>query len=447
MANGWNSGPDREATLRRVAIVLSSLPGSVASQLMGGIDPNAQQEVRRTMATLSDVDPLERKRALHAFKVSVEQPSPSPDLYQASGATTPQNVPETSPVNRVDPQAARQAASRVVPSEQARPFPDVTKTTDSDTSPLAFLGSVDDESLVQLLGSEHPQTVALVLASISPDQAARVLPRLESGLQSDALSRIGRLGEIPEEAVAEVAAHFRGCLSKQSSSERTAIGRRALDAILAAMPTERETSNGRSQENDSHKTESPGAQSGYESNYASMRFPSAERAAADLGKRLRGVEQEAVSPSQQSHSGFSSESSPGQSDASSKPSPNATETQGLRVAPASSRQPVASSSSVESTSSFPSTDAIHKHLITLSAQQLCETLGRVDTRVAMLALCGLPNQVTESVLAVLPRSQAKQVRQRMNSLGSLQLREIDQAKEAVAQASVSSAKLPIPQAA
>ena len=53
MADGWNSGLDREAMLRRVAIVLSSLPAPVAANLLGEIDENTKQAVRRTMTSLS----------------------------------------------------------------------------------------------------------------------------------------------------------------------------------------------------------------------------------------------------------------------------------------------------------------------------------------------------------------------------------------------------------
>jgi flagellar motor switch protein FliG len=55
----------------------------------------------------------------------------------------------------------------------------------------------------------------------------------------------------------------------------------------------------------------------------------------------------------------------------------------------------------------------------------------------MLTLCGLPVEVSEAALSMLPRAQAKQARARMNSLGSLQLREIDRAKASVAEASMS----------
>jgi flagellar motor switch protein FliG len=68
--------------------------------------------------------------------------------------------------------------------------------------------------------------------------------------------------------------------------------------------------------------------------------------------------------------------------------------------------------------------------------ELCRALGKVDTRDAMLSLCGLPNPVAEAALAILPRGHAKKVRASMSGLGSVQLREIDEAKERVARASL-----------
>ena len=456
MANGWNSGSDRDAMLRRVAIVLSSLPASVASQLMGGIDAETQQDVRRTMASLTDVDPLERKRALHAFKVSVQQPD-SPDVYQSS-STRVEDATLSSPNRSVN----SYSGSRVVPAEESG-FARVaaSEPTTSETSPLAFLGSVDDESLFQLLATEHPQTVALVLASISPDQAARILPRLDVGVQQNALSRIGRLGEIPETAIAEVAAHFRDCLSKQSTSERNALGRRALDAILAAMPADRPATTQREATwtagHDQQSTSSGRHPEAIAGQNHSGTFPSAERAAETLSARLRNVQSHAQSPP--IRDSFTVGGSPNSSGTQGRRSADRGEVVSesrLRVAPNTRGQESHRQSShsrktaevkLQHTSNFSSTDAIHRHLVQLSPQCLCETLGRVDTRVAMLALCGLPNHVTDAVMAVLPRAQAKEVRQRMNSLGSLQLREIDQAKEAVAEASLTVASSTVPVAA
>ena len=178
MANGWDSGLEREAMLRRVAIVLSSLPAPVAANLLGEIDADTKVAVRRTMMSLSDVDPLEQKRALHAFKVSVQKPEASPDQFQASsdGAAAANQTPSRG-----------NAGSRVVRSnpETTQANATVASSVDSNKGrhPLAFLEQVDEQVLVDLLKTERPQIVATVLASIKPEHAARVLARHGSDLE------------------------------------------------------------------------------------------------------------------------------------------------------------------------------------------------------------------------------------------------------------------------
>ena len=155
MANGWNSGPDREAMLRRVAIVLSSLPGPVAADLLGEIDADTKKAVRRTMASLTDVDPLEQKRALHAFKISVQKLDELPDRFQSSvdGRT------ETGDTVQIRQQQVGNPGSRVVQSSM-----DSSKSADhaphdpqNKTQPFAFIEHVSEQAVVHLLGSEHPQ--------------------------------------------------------------------------------------------------------------------------------------------------------------------------------------------------------------------------------------------------------------------------------------------------
>jgi hypothetical protein len=81
-----------------------------------------------------------------------------------------------------------------------------------------------------------------------------------------------------------------------------------------------------------------------------------------------------------------------------------------------------------------STAEIHSQLISTPPTQLREALASVDGRQAILALCGLPKATAEAVLNDLPRRQAKQIRQQIASFAMVELREIDTAKEAVANA-------------
>ena len=87
---------------------------------------------------------------------------------------------------------------------------------------------------------------------------------------------------------------------------------------------------------------------------------------------------------------------------------------------------------IRAASPLASTDAIHSYLMSLPIDRLRDSLAKVATRTALLTLCGLPNAKAEAVLASLPRRQSKQVRDQLSQLGTLELRDIDQAKEAVA---------------
>lgn len=429
MAGGWNSGSDREAMLRRVAIVLSSLPAPLASKLLGSVAPESKQAVRRTMSTLADVDPLERQRAIQAFKVMFEsQPtrplttSPDGDSLQIPTTRTIQSEPSSSRVVvGSTPAASVQVTSQESAHHGAAP-------RRSDGSPLAFLGEVADSTLARLLREEHPQTIAFVLATISPQQAANVLPQLGSKLQRETMSRIGRLGEIPDTAVTEVADHFRSRLCQQGTSEHHALGRRALDAILAAMPQQHASEPALPPDGFRHRVGDVAQANSPASNRPAvdppaLDPPALDPPALDLSQRLKLAEEtwpdQFVADERQSPKIISDQYEP----------PSRIEEAAEDVSPAANLTHAARRR-------FDSTDGIHEHLIGLSPKELCEALGSVDTRDALLTLCGLPLHVADAALAALPRSQSKAVRIKMNSLGSLHLREIDRAKEKVAEASL-----------
>lgn len=417
MANRQISESDREAMLRRIAIVVRALPPEVGAELLGSIGPQTEQAIKRTMTSLADVDPLEQRRAFQAFKVSLhQQPSPAPP-------PTPRDTDEiTLGQSRSEPS---QPTSRVVSSP-----PTENRSRRSESSPLSFLSDVDDETLVRLLAVEHPQTIALVLASIAAPQAARLLPRLSPQTQSDALSRIGRLGEIPKAAVAEIAEHFQNRVAQQADNQRGS-GQAALNAILAALPasayqpppptTARETEPALQR-----TTATPHADPTGDSD-----FPSASVPAIDLTQKLRVAEH--TWPVDERDSDRTAAGSTHRRDEPPNEQANIDALAALQVL---GEDLEAESSAAEMPVNLDSTDAIHQYLMRLAPLDLCHALGSVETRSAMLALCGLPNQVAEAVFEILPRAKAKQVRATMNSLGSLQLREIDDAKEQVARASV-----------
>lgn len=412
MQRARTSGSDRDAAVRRVAIVLSTLPPTTVAQLLAKFDPPTRRQMQLAMQTLVDVDPLERQRALQAFKGSLIQ-TPGASLDHSPGE--PINPPPLRPeaAHRVSNDQA--AGSRIVPA------PDDPSGCDAEskTTPLSFLADVEDDTLVGMLSGEHPQAIALVLASIAPSQAARILPRLNASLQGDALSRIGRLGEIPQEAVNELATHLRERIKVAETVNRNEAGQRALGAILAAMPNsfgsplsnEPTTAPREPLPTDNHsfhRHDNQTAVSGQSAGDQATVFAASpnDLSAVDQTHRLRLVRDLWPDDDTSPHE------------------------QGYDIG--SAAETVANSK----LAILESTDSIHHHLVCLSPEELCEALGGVTTRQAILSLCGLPRQTADAVLAILPRGQAKQVRKGMASLQSLQLREIDQAKEQVARVSL-----------
>ncbi len=302
------------------------------------------------------------------------------------------------------------AASRVMAGDSVRQHsaPLNLASDGASVTPMSFLDDVEDQVLLQLLKGEHPQTIAVVLASIRPEQAGRILPQLDARTQTETLHRIGRLDGFPDAAITEVAEHFKQRIVEQTNLQTASPGRNALDAILAAMPAQASSQSNHSVATAVQPTQAP----------PPAVFPSADEPQQDLAHKIRLAEH--TLPDTIDEGGDDHQHHPSVRPASSRGTASDRSTSGGRNNP----------------SPLHSTDSIHNHLQTMAAAKLCEALGRVDTRVAMLALCGLPSHTADAALAILPKAEAKRVRQAINSLGSLNLRDIDDAKEAVARASM-----------
>lgn len=423
------------ASLRRIAIVLRDLPEGMAPRLLAELGPQARARVRHELANLVDVDPMERKRALESFTGSLKRQAArreddrdgSQSDYESGGNST---------VDELSLRSASYPSPRASDRFGDRSQNDLGSTTPvSEPSRLAFLDQVTDEDLMEIMSDEHPQTKAVVLASIEPARAARLLPRLGGAQRQDMLSRIGRLQILPDEMLADLASSFRERVQKiQAKNQRNPlqqlIDQNAIDlqadgtsasawdpaqaaqhvparaaavsprlqAILSEMPSSRSATH----------TEAKNAEArDPQSRQTSYQTASGDEAASDAAERLRRITRDEASSDP--HNELS-----GHRSATAEPRNRAVDPAPPRKAPSLS------------------THEVHEELIRMPARRLCEALGRVDTRVAILALCGLPNETADAAIACLPRAQANQVRQHLMSVGSMEIREIDHAKDEVA---------------
>lgn len=382
---------DSGAALRRVAIVLSSLPETTVARLMLGLGEEQQRAVRTAMRQLADVDALERRRVLDAFAESVRRGRP--------------------------PLASENDAAEIVLSRAARQHhegpPPRERTAAATPAPLAFLSDVDDDALAAEIRQEHPQTIAIILASLAPTQAARILQRLDVTTRQETMHRLGKLEPPAAEVIQDIGsqlknkllahgARFGAMLNGRPASGTTGqVGQDALRAILAAMP--------------------------------SVGGPPSPANGSAAAAPAPGHFETALAgdPFNAAPAGW--QRAPRDAAASREATP---------ALPGSrARQGGAEPSVAESA------EAVHARLVALSAERLRQALASVETRQSLLALCGLPRATAEKVLASLPRRQARQVRRQLAELGTIELREIDRAKAVVAAAADRFAQAPYGQAA
>ena len=216
--------------LRRIAIVLSSLPSEVAADLVNAVDPELKQDLEVVFATLDPIDDDERKRILQQFSDSVGS-SESPEVHVTSRHGDIEDEfqrGDPTPAGLREDRLRRQVSSVVTQW-------DLPTTNTNTQSPFAFLDEIQDELVAKVLSDEHPQMIALVFASITPKQAARILPRLEAVTQAETLRRIESLDEVFQSTAEDVARHLKEKLESVDESLAQP-GRNALEAIKQAMP-------------------------------------------------------------------------------------------------------------------------------------------------------------------------------------------------------------------
>lgn len=407
------------ASLRRIAIVLRDLPEGMAPRLLAGLGPQARARIRHELANLVDVDPMERKRALESFTGSLKRQTARRE--DESGGRLPDlDSGDTASVDELSLRSATYSNQRSSDLREARASNEThwrgstSQASAGEASGLAFLDQVNDDDLMEIMSEEHPQTKAVVLASIEPARAARLLPRLGGAQRQDMLSRIGRLQTLDEEMLADLASSFRERVEKiQAKSQRNPL-QKLIDQNAIDMQTGSESARA------------------WDPAQAAQHVPA--RAAA-VSPRLQAILAEMPTSRYQDAGSDEAASEAAQrlrritrdEDSSAPLQPHENESDPRNQAP-DQRAPRRTTHPAVSLS----TDEVHEELIRMPARKLCELLGRVDTRVAILALCGLPNETADAAIACLPRAQANQVRQHLMSVGSMEIREIDQAKDEVA---------------
>lgn len=380
---------DSRASLRRAAILMTTFDDRVARALLGKLPPMQRARLRRAISDLEDVDPLERRRAQNDFFQETRQQT------LASDAT-----PTTFDTESVELR---------LQNSNAGGQPNDSSAREPDVPPLAFLSDVPDDVLLGAIVGEHPQTIAIVLASLAPHQAARLLPGLSESLRAEALTRLSRLEQLPPDALDSIGDHLRRLLADaRPQAIGAGAGGRSLQAILAELPNE--------------------ARDGVA---AALGIDPQQLPANSQASVATGGNASASSIAEPSIAGDAASESAAKSEPDQFSGPRiAAETRVTSKTPAAA--PNNDGSSHDSLEERIDIEQVDAFVAELSTDDLRDALSRLETRQALLALCGLSRKDADRVLRSLPRRQAKQIRKQLAELGTLTISEVDDAKRQVA---------------
>jgi len=107
---------------------------------------------------------------------------------------------------------------------------------DATSLPFAFLQGMSEVQLAYLIRSEPTRSVSILLAQVPLEMQGRLLQRLATEIRTEAMVDLGKIKDVPLEAVLDVAAEFRE-KSKQipSQSEYSEGGGKAMAGLLGTM--------------------------------------------------------------------------------------------------------------------------------------------------------------------------------------------------------------------
>ncbi|HTN74860.1 MAG TPA: FliG C-terminal domain-containing protein, partial [Pirellulaceae bacterium] len=247
--------------------------------------------------------------------------------------------------------------------------------------PFAFLHDAPAELVVKYLRHEHPQTIAVVLAHLPPQRAAAIVLQLPAATQTDVLLRIGEIAEMDSEIVREVERGLEAVLQHDlQASRKRGAGVATLQAILTAAGQSRD---------------------------------SLINGVADKDRQLAAQLGHIAPPA--------------------LPSRLETYTSAPELLPTAAartqieRRPQAR---VEALPNKPSLE--FSELAQLDDRAWASLLRAIEPQLALLALAGATPELVARLLRQLPPRDARALERRMEQLGPLRLRDIEQAQQQVA---------------
>ncbi len=153
------------SSLRKAAVILSSMPDEAAARLLLKLDPRQVRIVSEEIRRMNAVDGAQQTAIAEEF---------------FSAVSLPQNVP----------------------SQQSDPLENVRRQIGA--IPFGFLHDIDAFSLRTLLAGEQSQTIAVIICFLPPSQAAELIAGLSADQQVAVLQRLANIEQINPEIIRDL---------------------------------------------------------------------------------------------------------------------------------------------------------------------------------------------------------------------------------------------------
>ena len=200
-------------SLRKAAILVSSLDQETANTIMAQIPQDQNLRVRHAIHILGSVSDNERRDIIDDFlQITPPMPTSADDGIELDDSLALHF--SQSPQHKI---------GQSVDNSQKKPF--------------HFLCEMATESLAPLLAGEHPQTTAIILAYLPPEQAAELVLQFTPDHQVNVLRRLADINFTDPQIIREIEEVLESLLSVSNTTHRKSDGITSVNNILEAIDT------------------------------------------------------------------------------------------------------------------------------------------------------------------------------------------------------------------
>lgn len=246
-----------ENRLRQIAILVASVDATAARQLLLHLPTATAKQVRAMAAQLGEISPEEKRSILAEFQKTAattrgavaetgnsgehqsrEQGSSSRPVASQQMASSPQSRGEQEFTSEARSRShfSGDANSNVSGQEDDLEYPNQQWHDPNDDEHENWI-NLDVEALLRFLQTERITVVAVVISQLEPRKAVAVLERLPVATTEDVLQRLSRLQEIDPEAMEAIDDHLSQRLKEYHHSIKGELeNARRLKALMRVAP-------------------------------------------------------------------------------------------------------------------------------------------------------------------------------------------------------------------